>query len=109
MGVGASHLEPTALCFGARVHASDVNAQAILSSPADREAQGLAIPQHQVHLQEGEEAAFKGLEELWGAGGLQSPSHTLEGTLTPDRGLQDVLDIPTPCPSAASNLLSDLG
>lgn len=78
---GASHLEPAAFGFRARVHASDVNAQAVLCSPADREAQGPAIPQYQVHLQEGQEIAFEGLKGTANFGGswLQGPSQALKG------------------------------
>lgn len=78
---GAPHLEPAAFGFRAWVHASDVNAQAVLCSPADREAQGPAIPQYQVHLQEGQETAFEGLKGItnFGDSWLQGPSQAPKG------------------------------
>ena len=69
---GAPHLEPAAFCFRARVHASDINAQAILSSPSDGEAQGPAVPQQQVHLREGEETALEGLGDTMNSTGQQA-------------------------------------
>lgn len=93
---GVSHLEPAAFCFGARVHAGDVNAQAVLRSPADGEAQGPAVPQQHVHLQEGEETvsgAWRAAGTSGGGGsGLQSPLRYL-------KGLQSALERSGFCPA----------
>lgn len=59
-------LSPRSLGFGARVHAGDVNAQAVLCSPADGEAQGPAVPSTRFTCGE-EETAL--LRRAWRAPG----------------------------------------